>query len=103
MISVSLPKESISVGQGLNATLNQIGGAFGPVLTTAILATYTQPLKSPVNGKTVAVAVLSSATAFNVIFAVAIAFSTICVVLSLAIRNDAFKKENGKQPTEPKP
>jgi MFS family permease len=98
MISVSLPKESISVGQGLNATLNQVGGAIGPVLTTTILATYTQPLTSLVNGKTVVVAVLSSTTAFNVIFAVAMAFSIICMVLTLAIRNGAFKKENGNPP-----
>jgi MFS family permease len=103
MISVSLPKESISVGQGLNATLNQIGGAIGPVLTTTIIATYTKQLTSLVNGKTVIVAVFSSATAFNIIFAVAIAFSTICMLLTLTIRNDAFKKEKGKQPTEPKP
>jgi predicted MFS family arabinose efflux permease len=98
MISVSLPKESISVGQGLNATLNQVGGACGPVLTTTIMATYTQPLTSPVNGKMVFVGALPSAMAFNVIFVVAIAFSTICMVLALAIRNGAFKKENGKQP-----
>ena len=94
IISVSLPKESISVGQGLNATLTQVGGAIGPVLTTTILATYTRPLTSLVNGKTIAAGVLSSTAAFDVIFAVAIAFSTICMVLTLAIRNEAFKKKN---------
>ena len=97
MISVSLPKESISVGQGLNATLNQIGGAIGPVLTTTIIATYAQPLTSVGKGKPV-VEAFSSVMAFNIIFAVAIAFSAICMVLTLAIRNGAFKKENGNQP-----
>jgi len=37
MISLSLPKESVSVGQGFNQTLKNIGAAVGPILTNVNL------------------------------------------------------------------
>jgi MFS family permease len=92
MISVSLPRESVSVGQGFNLTLKQIGSAVGPVLTTTILATYTDSITRSVGGKPAVVASVPSATAFNVVFAVGIALSVIVIALSLAIKNGAFKK-----------
>ncbi len=91
-ISVSLPKEAISVGQGFNQTLKNIGNAFGPVLTTAILATYTEPITKIIGGKSVVVASVPSATAFNIVFAIGIALAVIVIALSLAIKNGAFKK-----------
>jgi MFS family permease len=94
MISVSLPKESVSVGQGLNSTLTRIGSAVGPVLTTAILAAYVDPITKVINGKPIIVGSVPSATAFNVVFSVGIALSIIIIALSLAINNGAFKKEN---------
>jgi MFS family permease len=95
MISVSLPKDSVSVGQGLNSTLKSIGKSFGPVLTTTILASYTLPIIENINGNATIVGTVPSVTAFDIIFAVGIAFAIVCIALSLAIRNDTFKKKNG--------
>jgi len=94
MISVSLPKDSITVGQGLNATLKLVGSAVGPVLTTSILASYSVPLIKTISGKATVVANLGSATAFNIIFVVGIVLSAITMVLSLAISNYAFNKKS---------
>ncbi len=92
MISLSLPKESISVGQGFNQTLKNIGSAVGPVLTTSILASFTVAVTKVIGGKSVIVATLPSATAFNVIFGIGIALAVLIIALSLAIKNDVFKK-----------
>jgi MFS family permease len=92
MISLSLPKESISVGQGFNQTLKNIGSAVGPVLTTSILASFTVAVTKVIGGKSVIVATLPSATAFNVIFGVGIALAVLIIALSLTIKNDVFKK-----------
>lgn len=92
LISVSLPRESVTVGQGFNQTLKQIGSAIGPVFTTTILATYTNQITKIVNGKTIVVGAVPSATAFNVVFAIGIALSIVIIAISLAIKNGAFKK-----------
>jgi Arabinose efflux permease len=94
MISVSLPKEDVSVGQGFNQTLKNVGSAIGPVITTSILASFTVAVTKVIGGKTVTVATLPSATAFNVVFGVGIALGILTIALSLAIKNGAFKKTN---------
>ena len=94
MISMSLPKESVTVGQGLNATLKQIGSAVGPVLTTTILATFTDPIVETLGGKSVVVASMPSAAAFNIVFAIGIALSIVTIAISLAITNGTFKKSS---------
>jgi MFS family permease len=90
IISVSLPKENVTVGQGLNATLKLIGSAVGPVLTTTILASYTVLATKSIHGATIQVAV-PSATAFNIVFALGIALSAVTITLSLLINNGGFK------------
>lgn len=92
MISLSLPKQTVTVGQGFNTTLKFIGSAVGPVLTTTILATYVTPITKVVGGKSVVVASVPSPTAFNVVFATGIALSVIVIALSVAIKNGSFKK-----------
>jgi MFS family permease len=92
MISLSLPEESIAVGQGLNTSLKKLGSAIAPVLTTTIMASFTVPLTRIVNGKTVVVGAVPSASAFNIIFVVGIVLAVICILLSLAIKNGALKK-----------
>ena len=92
MISLSLPKESISVGQGFNQTLKNIGSAVGPVLTTSILASFSVAVTKVIGGKSVIVATLPSATAFNVIFGIGIALAVLIIALNLTIKNDVFKK-----------
>jgi MFS family permease len=92
MISLSLPEKNIAVGQGLNQSLKKLGNAIAPVLTTTIMASFSQPLTRIVNGKTIVVGAVPSASAFNIIFIVGIVLAVSCILLSLAIKNDAFKK-----------
>lgn len=94
MISLSIPKESVSVGQGLNSCLKQVGSAIGPVLTTALLAAYTQPITQVINGKPVILGMVPSANAFNIIFAVGVVLAVLCIILSLAVKNGAFMSAN---------
>jgi MFS family permease len=92
MICISLPKEYTAVGLGINTTLRNLGSAIGPVLATAVMASYTVQLTRVVNGQTVAFGRLPSATAFNVLFAIGIALSLVLVALSLSTRNYTFKE-----------
>jgi MFS family permease len=91
MICVSLPKDYTAVGLGINTTLRNLGSAIGPVLATAVMASYTVQLTRIVNGQTIVVGQLPSATAFNVLFAIGIALSLVLVALSLSIKNYTFK------------
>jgi hypothetical protein len=63
----------------------------GPILTTTILATYTDPIVKVTSGKSIIVGSAPSTTAFNVVFAIGIALSIVCIALSIAIKNGAFK------------
>ncbi len=96
MISVSTPKESVAVGQGLNQMLKQIGGAIGPVLTTTVLASYTVLATETIKGYSVSVLVPSVA-AFNIVFAIGISLAIVCIILSLAINNKIFKNGNNSK------
>ncbi len=102
MISVSLPRDNVTVGQGLNTMLQQTGSSIAPVVTTSILAAYTQPLIGIINGHAIVLGALPSATAFNIVFSVGIVLGAISLVLALTIKNYAFKRENDqtKQATQ---
>lgn len=99
MISLSLPEESIAVGQGLNTSLKKLGSAIAPVLTTTIMASFSVPLTRIVNGKTIVIGSVPSASAFNIIFSVGIVLAVSCILLSLAIKNGTLKK--AKLPRKP--
>lgn len=87
MISIALPKDSITVGLGMNSMLRNLGGAIGPVLATTIMSTYVI-----IYGPTT----VPSAQAFDIIFEVGIVFVVIMLVLSFAIKNYTFKNGSGK-------
>ncbi len=55
------------------------------------------------NGKAFVVTEVPSATAFNVVFAIGIALSNVCIALSLAARNNEFKKGNSGKTTDNSP
>jgi len=93
MISVSLPSKDVAVGQGLNSTLKSVGAAFGPVIATAVMTTFTDPVTKVVNGSPKVVAVVPSATAFNVIFIIGIALTALMAVVSLATKNYKYPKK----------
>jgi MFS family permease len=96
MISISVPRENIAVGLGMNTMLRNVGGAIGPVLATTIMATYTTSVK--VLG--VVVAQAPSSYAFNLIFTVAIGLMAAVCIMSLFVKNYTFRKSPA-QPVQP--
>ena len=88
MISVSLPRETVATGLGLNTMLRNIGGAVGPVVATTIMSTYTTTV--PVGPGVFAAFPTSSA--FDYIFYLGIASMLAAVVFSLAAKNYVFRK-----------
>jgi EmrB/QacA subfamily drug resistance transporter len=97
MISVSLPRENVATGLGLNTMLRNIGGAVGPVVATTIMSTYAVIIKVPEGGKLVPMSVPTS-TAFDYIFYLGIASMVLVVIFSLAAKNYVFKKEAPASP-----
>jgi MFS family permease len=92
MISISLPRENVATGLGLNTMLRNIGGAVGPVVATTIMNSYTSPLVKVIAGHPVVVGALPSSTAFDYIFYFGIASMVAVVVISLTAKNYVFKK-----------
>ena len=92
MIAISLPRENIAVGLGMNTMLRNLGGAIGPVVATTIMASYTSPFIERINGNNVT-AQLPTHSAFNIIFAVGIVLTILVAALSLATKNYTFKKK----------
>lgn len=87
MISISLPRENVATGLGLNTMLRNIGGAIGPVVATTIMSTYSiQPFGSPVSFPTSA--------AFDYIFYGGVASMVLIVILALAAQNYVFKGQS---------
>jgi MFS family permease len=87
IISVSLPKQETAVGLGLNNTLNSIGQAFGPIIATTIMTSFTEPVAMTIGGKTVTIGSLPSAAAFNLIFAIGIALTILVAIISTLAKN----------------
>lgn len=92
MVSVSLPEESRTVGLGINTMLRNLGQAIGPVMVTTIMASYTSPLAKSIDGSSVVVGHLPSATGFNIASTLAILFAALIIAVSLSIKNYTYKK-----------
>jgi MFS family permease len=93
MLAISLPRDAIAVGLGMNTMLRNLGGAIGPVVATVILSTYTSQLYLNIQGHLVGTGTyLGNATAFNYIFEIGIVLMVLCMVISLATRNYTFKE-----------
>lgn len=92
MISMSVPAENRATGLGLNTMLRNVGGAIGPILATAIMATYTSPYIVDMQGVTEVVGAFPNETAFNMIFAVGIVLTAVVIALSFSIKNYKISK-----------
>jgi hypothetical protein len=92
MASLSLPKNQVTIGMGVNSMLGTLGQSFGPVIATTILVSYTEPLTEIVNGQTVVVGQIASPMAFNLIFGAGIAFTCLLIFASFFARNYTFPK-----------
>jgi MFS family permease len=90
MIAISVPRENIAVGLGMNTLLRNLGGAIGPVVATVIMTTYTS--QYIIGGHTVPGVFFPNATAFNYIFALGIVLSLLIIGLSFATKNYTFAK-----------
>ncbi len=90
MISVSIPKEQSGIAMSVNTMLSNLGQSFGPVIATTLMVTYSGPLTSLVNGKTVVIGSTPSALAFNLIFAAGIAITCLILVTNLFTKNYKF-------------
>lgn len=95
MISVSLPRETIAVGLGINTMLRNLGGAIGPVVATAIMTTYTAPLL--IQGHPVPGTNLPTAAAFNIVFGIGLALTAVVITLSLTGKNYTFRSDASKE------
>ncbi len=101
MISISLPRETVGTGLGFNTMLRNLGGAVGPVVATAIMASYTSPLTVVVNGHAVATGQsLPNSTAFDIVFGVGLVLTVIVVILSSMSKNYTFR-DMAKPPANP--
>ncbi len=89
MISVSLPRENVATGLGLNTMLRNIGGAVGPVVATTLMSSYSVTKVLP-NGVSVS---FPTSVAFDYIFYLGIASMALVLVFSVAAKNYVFKKQ----------
>jgi MFS family permease len=94
MLAISLPRDNVAVGLGINTMLRNLGGAIGPVVATTIMATYTFSVKV---GPGPAIT-LPTSSAFDYIFYVGIALAVIAAAISLATKNYTFKKQTQAPP-----
>ena len=94
LLAISLPRESIAVGLGMNTLLRNLGGAIGPVVATTIMATYTAPFVQKINGVSVTLGQLPSSTAFTIIFSLGIVLTLLVAAISLATKNYTFPKKS---------
>ena len=86
MISVSLPRETVATGLGLNTMLRNIGGAVGPVIATTIMSTYTVTIVNKAGQRIT----FPSSMAFDFIFYIGAAAMLLAILISLAARNYTF-------------
>ncbi len=88
MVTVSIPKESTTVGLGLNSMLRNLGGAIGPVLATTIMTSLVLTVLTPIGPMQ-----FPSSAAFDTIFEVGLVLLLAMFVMSLAIKNYTFGKK----------
>ena len=100
MISLSLPRETIGVGLGFNTMLRNLGGAIGPVVATAIMASYTSQVTAVVNGHTVVAGQLPNSTGFDIVFGVGLVLTIVVFLMSLMSKNYTFR-DMTKPPAKP--
>jgi len=93
MISISLPRENVATGLGLNTMLRNIGGAAGPVIATTIMNSYSKTITTPLG-----VMSFPTSTAFDYIFYFGIAAMAAVFVTALFAKNYVFRKN---PPTKP--
>lgn len=86
MVSISLPKETVATGLGLNTMLRNIGGALGPVIATTFFST------NSVNVTTAkGVIAFPTSTAYNYIFYTGAVVMVAAIVVALLAKNYTFR------------
>jgi MFS family permease len=96
MLAMAWPKEATAVGQGVNQMLKSFGQGIGPVIATAIMASFTAPLISTIGGQAVIVSQLPASMAFNVLSIAGVAFVLVIMVTGFATKNYTFNSQDQK-------
>ena len=86
MVSISLPKETVATGLGLNTMLRNIGGALGPVIATSIMSTYYVRVAPTITFPTSA--------AYNYIFYTGAAVMVIAIIVAITAKNYTFRQQS---------
>ncbi|MGP8124437.1 MAG: MFS transporter [Nitrososphaerales archaeon] len=89
MITVSLPRETVGTGLGLNTMLRNMGGAVGPVMATTIMSTYSVTVASSSGPMS-----LPTSAAFDYIFYLGAAAMVVAILVSLAAKNYTFRNKS---------
>jgi hypothetical protein len=100
MVSVSLPRDSVGVGLGINTMLRNLGGAIGPIVATTVMTTYAVPLV--VGGEAVPGVMLPTVLAFNIVFGLGLGLTALVIILGASTKNYTFRTaEKPLQPPQP--
>lgn len=94
MLAMSWPKDATAVGQGVNQMLKSFGQGIGPVIATAVMASFTAPIIDTAGKQAVGVGHLPSFLAFSVLSIVGIAFVLVIIAVGLATENYTFHSED---------
>jgi len=94
MLAMAWPKDATAVGQGVNQMLKSFGQGIGPVIATAVMASFTAPLISNVDGQAVVIGQLPASLAFGILSIVGVVLVLAIMVTGLVIKNYTFKSED---------
>jgi MFS family permease len=98
MISISLPRDTVATGLGLNTMMRNIGGAIGPVVATTIMSTYTTTVLIQ-HGSVMVPFAFPNATAFDYVFYLGMGVMLVAILISLATKNYVFGSRAKETPT----
>ncbi len=91
MVALSLPDQYRTTGLGMNTLLRTLGGSVGPVVATAMMETYQDPIVTLMNGQPMVLGFVPSSQAFDYISLFGVGIMVITLVISLFLRNYTFK------------
>lgn len=102
IVALSLPDEYRTTGLGMNTLLRTLGGSVGPVVATAMMETYENPIVMIMNGQPLVLGFVPSSLAFNYISLFGVGIMVTTLIISLFLKNYTFtaRKEKTKQTQE---
>ncbi|BBG22931.1 MFS transporter [Sulfuracidifex tepidarius] len=90
IVALSLPDEYRTTGLGMNTLLRTLGGSVGPVVATAMMETYQDPIVMLMNGQPMVLGFVPSSLAFDYISFFGVGIMVITLIISLFLKNYTF-------------